>query len=94
MDYVGSDNSCLGSVWIYSGPIKPQTRIPDSPLVINPAQIILGWGRCGFILDQIWIMFGSGNSGLGSVWIYSGPIWIMLDQIILVWGQYGFILGQ
>ena len=37
---------------------------------------------------------GSGNSGLGSVWIYSGPIWIMLGQIILVWDQYGFILDQ
>jgi hypothetical protein len=31
MDYVGSDNSGLGSVWIYSGPIKSQTRIPDFP---------------------------------------------------------------
>jgi hypothetical protein len=37
---------------------------------------------------------GSDKSGLGSVWIYSGPIWIMLDQIILAWGQYGFILGH
>jgi len=37
---------------------------------------------------------GSGNSGLGSVWIYSGPIWIMLGQIILGWDQYGFILYQ
>jgi len=37
---------------------------------------------------------GSGNSGLGSVWIYSGPIWITLGQIILVWDQYGFILDQ
>ena len=30
---------------------------------------------------------GSDNSDLGSVWIYSGPIWIMLDQIILVLGS-------
>jgi hypothetical protein len=37
---------------------------------------------------------GSNNSGLGSAWIYSEPIWIMVDQIILVWDQYGFTLGQ
>jgi len=37
---------------------------------------------------------GPDNSGLGSVWIYSGPIWITLDQIALVWNQYGFILDQ
>ena len=37
---------------------------------------------------------GSDNSGLGSVWIYSGPLWIMLDQIVLVWDQYGVILDQ
>jgi hypothetical protein len=37
---------------------------------------------------------GSDNSGLGSAWNYSGPIWIMLDQSILVWDQYGFILDQ
>ena len=30
---------------------------------------------------------GSDNSGLGSVWIYSGPIWITLDQIILFLGS-------
>jgi hypothetical protein len=32
--------------------------------------------------------------GLGSAWIYSGPIWITLDQIILAWDRYGFILDQ
>ena len=52
MDYVGSDNSGLGSVWIYYGPIKPQTRISGSPLMINPDQIILVWDQHGFILDQ------------------------------------------
>jgi hypothetical protein len=52
MDYAGSDNSGLGSVWIYSGPIRSQARISGSPLVINPDQIILVWGRYGFILDQ------------------------------------------
>ena len=37
---------------------------------------------------------GSDNSGLGSAWSYSGPLWIMLDQIILVWDQYGLIRNQ
>jgi hypothetical protein len=37
---------------------------------------------------------GSDNSGLGSAWIYSEPIWIMLHQVILAWDQYGFILDQ
>jgi hypothetical protein len=31
MDYAGADNSGLGSVWIYSGSIRSQTRIPGSP---------------------------------------------------------------
>jgi hypothetical protein len=48
------------------------------------------WISSGPNMDYV----GSGNSGLGSVWIYSGPIWIMLGQIILVWDQYGFILDQ
>ena len=30
---------------------------------------------------------GSDNSGLGSVWIYSGPTWSMLGQISLVLGS-------
>jgi len=48
-------------------------------------------------MDLFWTNIdyvGSDNSGLGSVWIHSGPIWIMLDQIILVWDQYGIILNQ
>ena len=48
-------------------------------------------------MDLFWTNMdyvGSDNSGLGSVWIYSGPIWTMLDQIILVWDQYGFILDK
>jgi hypothetical protein len=36
---------------------------------------------------------GSDNSGLGSVWIYSGPIWIMLDQIILALGSVWIYSG-
>jgi len=36
---------------------------------------------------------GSGNSGLGSVWIYSGPIWIMLGQVILVLGSVWIYSG-
>ena len=31
--------------------------------------------------------------GLGSVWIYSGPLWIMLDQIILVLGSVWIYSG-
>ena len=52
MDYVGSDSSGLGSVWSYSGPIKSQTRISGSPLMIKPNQAILAWDQHGFILDQ------------------------------------------
>jgi len=53
------------------------------------------WREIG--MDLLWANMdyvGSDNSGLGSVWIYSRPIWIMLDQIILVWVQYGTILDQ
>ena len=52
MDYVGSDNSGLGSVWNYSGPIRSQARVSGFPLVINPDPIIRVWDRYGFILDQ------------------------------------------
>jgi hypothetical protein len=52
MDYVGSDNSGLGSVWSYSGPIRSQAVVPGSTLVISPDPIVLVWDRYGFILDQ------------------------------------------
>ena len=52
MDYVGSDNSGLGSVWIYSGLIKSQTRTLGAPMMVNPDQIILVWDQHGFIRDQ------------------------------------------
>ena len=51
----------------------------------------------GIGVDLFWTNMdyvGSDNSGWGSVWIYSGSIWIMLNQIMLAWDQYGFILNQ
>ena len=51
----------------------------------------------GIGMDLFWTNLdygGSDNSELGSVWNYSGPIWIMLDQIILVRDRRGFILSQ
>ena len=52
MDYVGSDSSGLGSVWIYSGPIKFLNQNFWSLLAMNPDQIILVWDQHGFILGQ------------------------------------------
>ena len=43
-------------------------------------------------MDLFWANMdyaGSDNSGLGSVWIYSGSIWITLDQISLAWDLIG-----
>ena len=78
MDYLGSDSSGLESVWIYSGPIRIPNQNFWPPLVINPDQIVLGWGQCGFILDQIWIMLGQ----VILVWDRYGFI---LDQYGLCW---------
>ena len=62
IDYVGSDNSGLGSVWIHSGPNMDYVGSGNSglgsvwiysgPIWITLGQIILVWDQYGFILDQ------------------------------------------
>jgi hypothetical protein len=62
MDYVGSDNSGLGSVWIYSGPIWTlfdqiilvlgSIWIYSGPMWVTLGQIILVWDQYGFMRDQ------------------------------------------